>query len=221
MEFYRVIGSDRKSQGTCGRHNGEYYNWPNNTYLYEVGMSSYIYLLQEKTKVEFYLPTQAQWEYACRAGTDSSLNSGKAIDLSGSGTLQEVAWTELDSGNVSHEVGLKAPNAFGLYDMHGNVAEMTPCNDTMGSGQPDCGGSEENPLVEPVGNLGTVETTRKRNRLGGFYGSDGYFGSYKDVISWAWSSKAGGQTGGYPGGGFRLICPVGKRWNGSDKWFGE
>ena len=60
------------------------------------------------------LPTEAQWEYACRAG--------EAGPYSG-GTIDQVAWYLGNSGSKTHAVGTKKPNAWGLYDMHGNVEE--------------------------------------------------------------------------------------------------
>ena len=63
----------------------------------------------------FSLPSEAQWEYACRAGTTG--------DFAGTGVLGEMGWYKKNSGNETHEVGGKLPNDFGLHDMHGNVAE--------------------------------------------------------------------------------------------------
>ena len=77
----------------------------------------------------FDLPTEAQWEYACRAGNGSALNSGKEImTVDGNcPNLDETAWYGMNSGYTTHEVGKKKPNAWGIYDMHGNVSEW--CRD--------------------------------------------------------------------------------------------
>ncbi len=72
----------------------------------------------------YRLPTADEWEYACRAGATGDyckLADGTEISKD---TLNEVAWHRGNSGYV-HQVGLKKPNAFGLYDMLGNVAELT------------------------------------------------------------------------------------------------
>ncbi len=73
---------------------------------------------------KFDLPTESQWEYACRAGTITALNNG--TDLTSEmycNNLDEVAWYYRNSGNKTHPVGQKKPNAWGIYDMHGNVWE--------------------------------------------------------------------------------------------------
>ena len=68
------------------------------------------------------LPTEAQWEYACRAGT-----GGK---FAGTGSLNDMGWFTGNSDSKAHEVKTKQPNAWGLYDMHGNVYEW--CSDWYG-----------------------------------------------------------------------------------------
>ena len=74
---------------------------------------------------EFSLPTELQWEYACRAETDSSFNNGKQIsaEKGNCSELNEIAWYKANSGTTTHDVGTKTANKWGIFDMHGNVAE--------------------------------------------------------------------------------------------------
>ena len=77
----------------------------------------------------FRLPTEEEWEHACRAGTTDDycrLADGTEITKD---TLGQVAWFDENSDDTTHPVGQKQPNAFGLYDMHGNVWEWTSTAD--------------------------------------------------------------------------------------------
>jgi len=95
-------------------------------------------LLKDKS-LEVRLPTEAQWEYACRAGTRTRFYSGDSDS-----DMPTAGWCESNSGGTTHPVGQLKANAFGLYDMHGNVWQW--CQDSWSQYH-----SSLNSLSNPVG----------------------------------------------------------------------
>ena len=93
----------------------------------DVDAKSFVSRLRAGASQAFDLPTEAQWEYACRAGTTRALNDPSANKGEGADGTDEnvakIAWYEGNSQRQTHDVGLKAPNAWGLYDMCGNVSQ--------------------------------------------------------------------------------------------------
>ena len=125
-----------------GSSNGA--KWPASN---AVDSSSFLGKLRARTGLDFDLPTEAQWEYACRAGTTTTYSYGNSV----SGNYM---WYNDNSSSQTHEVGTKSPNPWGLYDMHGNVWEWCldwyasslaggtdPKGSSSGSSRMLCGGS--------------------------------------------------------------------------------
>jgi len=103
----------------------------------------------------FRLPTEAEWEYACRGGA--------ATPIAGTGKLDEMGWHRGNSGGFTHPVGKMAANGFGLYDMHGNLQEW--CEDVYDEGfyrKPEAVGPD------PVARSGAGERVIR----GGYWGLD-------------------------------------------------
>jgi len=99
---------------------------------------------------KFSLPTEAQWEYACRAGTTTALNDGKNLkdDQYDCPNLDKLGWYNWkNKESQTHEVGLKKANAWGLFDMHGNVREW--CLDKSTS-------YPEDSVTDPLGHSNDV-----------------------------------------------------------------
>lgn len=168
-------------------------NWPQNN---KVDNNSYIGKLRQRFGLEFDLPTEVQWEYACRAGTKGNLNVD-GVEMAKLGKCAD------NGGRNDHhvKVGSFMPNAWGLYDMHGNVEEL--CLDRGKFGDPNTYyffSWDSNPKE--------TETDPKGPAVGSSHIlRGGAFGSEVEWCSASWriscpSGHRGGQTG------FRLACPV-------------
>jgi len=108
--------------------------------MQQYGALMYCKWLYKKTGIFFRLPTEAEWEYACRAGATTIFPYGDDI-----ARLDEYAWYASNSGNKYHKVGLKKPNAWGLYDMLGNVGEWV-----LDQYQPDYYASITDNAIDPI-----------------------------------------------------------------------
>lgn len=117
----------------------------------------------ESTSLVFGLPTEAQWEYACRAGTESLWSFGNNPEA-----LSEHAITGLKGSPHPAPVGLRRPNPFGLFDMHGNVDEW--CLDWHNR---DFYG--RSPLTDPLFNLPPTDTGSGRVARGGAWNADSWW----------------------------------------------
>jgi formylglycine-generating enzyme len=130
----------------------------------------------------YRLPTEAQWEYACRAGTTTAYNTGDTISVN-------TGWYTSNSGGKTHEVGMNPPNAWGLNDMHGNVSEF--CWDWYGSSY-----YSSSPTNDP---MGPVSAVRRVVRGGSWRGSAESLRSAKRSEN---AMNAGSETLG-----FRVVRP--------------
>ncbi len=109
-------------------------------------VQTFIKQLNQKEEKKYSLPTEAQWEYAARAGSSTAFPNGEITDTGCSDpNMDAMGWYCGNAGRKTHPVGLKQHNDWGLYDMHGNVWEW--CSDRYGN-YPD--GSVTDPVGYPV-----------------------------------------------------------------------
>jgi formylglycine-generating enzyme required for sulfatase activity len=159
--YISVLNKDQSTRGVAADHERQpviRVNWHQ--------AAAFCQWLSAKTGLRFSLPTESQWEYACRAGTATPLSFGDlGTDFSKFANLADQRVNDLARGDsprwipsvatindgsiISDQVAKYAPNAFGLYDMHGNVAEWTrtayrpyPYNPGDGRDTPDAAGKK-------------------------------------------------------------------------------
>lgn len=170
------------------RGNDQGANWPENN---NVDSTSFMGVLRAKTGLTFDLPTEAQWEYACRATTTTALNSGK--DLTNASVCPNMAEvgrythnTNDGKGNNFVEPGQYLVNNWGVFDMHGNLAEL--CLDYYADY------SSSDAVTDPVGpSTGTLRVKRG--------------GSWQDIASECRSARRVGVDSNFhnQGTGFRVV----------------
>ena len=166
------------------------YDWPVNRH--KVGTDSWLGKLRAKTRVDFDLPTEAQWEFACRAGTTTVVYSGDFTSSNSSTYLNPIAWsvfnrpTENGAKVMWVPVGNKRPNAFGLYDMIGNGREI--CLDRYAA---DYGGTANK--YEPEGPVNANDRVYRSNNT---------------AYAWDGMGSAIRYNAGNTYYGARVVCPV-------------
>ncbi|MBM3247662.1 alpha/beta hydrolase, partial [Candidatus Pacearchaeota archaeon] len=168
-------------------------NWPNGN----ANSYSFTGKLSTKIGVKFDLPTEAQWEYACKAGTNTGINTGTQCSSDGcvcsSSSFLGVSY-RVDPSGVLSEIGKKTPNTWGIYDMHGGVGEWVLdwfSNTEVPSGN-----------VDPVG-YSSPDSQRLRTIKG-----DPNMGARLRCASRSgdpFASMSTYQERGTPGPGFRVV----------------
>lgn len=150
------------------------HNWPT---VKTVDSNSFVGRLQARTGLNLDIPTEAQWEYACRAGTTTTYYWGDSMDGA-------YAWYSSNASSTTHVVGTRTPNAWGLYDMSGNAWEW--CLDWRGD------------LVSAENPEGASSGTARVLRGGSWYDN-------ASSLTSSWRSSWISPSTGKENSGFRLV----------------
>lgn len=176
-QWEAVMGSNPASNKQGGNYPVESVSWND--------AQEFIRRLNTATNQNFRLPTEAEWEYACRSG-------GKKEQYCGGDNLDDLAWYEDNSGGASHPVGTKQANGLGLYDMSGNVWEW--CSDWY-----DENYYRSSPRQNPPGPSSGVSRV---DRGGSWFRRSGY-----EYAAFRRGLNPGNRLGAI---GFRLVAPPGQ-----------
>ena len=164
---------------------------PVNGMSYRSIKRSFIVKFRARTGLDFDLPTEAQWEYACRAGTTTKFSYGNSAN-------GNYMWYSGNSDGTLHSVGLKSANPWGLYDMHGNVREW--CLDFSGYNIFVYG-------TDPMGTYWDSDSGEYRDMRGGNYATS--WGECTSFYRYGYAMERSGVYA-YEGGGFRLVRTLSK-----------
>jgi sulfatase modifying factor 1 len=180
-QWYKVMGNNPAVSKTV-KVGEDRRNYPAETVSWIV-VQNFISRLNAKEGKQYRLPTEAEWEYACKSG-------GKDQKYCGGNDPSDVAWYDGNRRNRTHRVGTKKPNGLGIYDMSGNVAELV--SDWYGENY-----YHNSPDSDPQGpSAGSSRVVR-----GGSY----------DAVPCVRASERGSCDPGDRGDdtvGFRLVAPV-------------
>ena len=192
------------------RGNSLVYDWPA---AYQADGATFVGKLRAKTGIlTFDLPTEAKWEYACRAGTATALNNGKNLtNAEQDPVMDEVGRYYHNSGaggasdgkggyDQHTTVGSYMPNAWGLYDMHGNVWEW--CLDRYAR-------YEKGPITDPIGPISDANRVRRGGCWNGITTNGVLVQVSADVCRSANRGSTPSWYSNYDIIGFRICCSAG------------
>ena len=169
------------------------YSWPQNGHAVSLAGNRAIGNLRNRSGLEIDIPTESQWEFACRAGTTTAYNTG--LDTTDVTELAKFCWF-VENTSEPQVVGQFAPNAWGLYDMHGNVWET--CLDWYATDETfHYNGAE---TVDPIG----PSSGSDRVMRGGAYSQQ--VGICRTAFRGHVGPSQSSST--IPDIGFRVVCPA-------------
>ncbi|MCP4107447.1 MAG: SUMF1/EgtB/PvdO family nonheme iron enzyme [Desulfobacteraceae bacterium] len=151
-QWKAIMGNNPSSFKNCSDCPVENITWNN--------VQEFIKKLNKKTEI-YRLPTEAEWEYACRAGSETVYCFGDDI-----ATLSEYAWYQENSDEPPHPVGQLKPNEWGLYDMHGNVWEWCQDSCEWEGGKGVITDTYNDGVTDPLNTTGSSRVLRGGSWLG-------------------------------------------------------